>query len=230
MPCFGISQEVAAMLAIQRLSALVLVLGVSTACGTRPTAQIDAAHGARDRAAGANAAQYAPDSQQAADQAHAALAAELAAQDARWFKSYDRARELAARARWASEKAADDAAAARARVDADEAAGRAAVEHARRVAATTPVRVGGAIRKPAKITDVTPLYPPIAKSARVGGTVQVELTVGRDGRVEHARVVKSVPLLDQAALDAVKQWTYRPTKVRNVAVPVVMDVAITFEP
>ena len=65
------------------------------------------------------------------------------------------------------------------------------------------------------------MYPAVAKSARVGGTVQVELTIDPDGKVADARVVKSVPLLDQAALDAVKQWEYTPTRVKGVAVPVI---------
>jgi protein TonB len=64
----------------------------------------------------------------------------------------------------------------------------------------------------------------------VGGTVQVEATIAPDGKVSDARVVKSVPLLDQAALDAVKQWEYKPTMVKGVAVPVIVNVAINFKP
>ena len=59
---------------------------------------------------------------------------------------------------------------------------------------------------PIKIKDVAPVYPAIARSARVTGAVTVEATIGEDGKVADARVVKSVPLLDQAALDAVRQW------------------------
>ena len=189
----------------------------------RPTADIDAARAARDKALASNAVRYAPESLAASESAQTALDAELAAQDARWVKSYDRAGELAASARAASDKAVADATAGMARADA---AAKAAAAKAkadaemRATLATTAVRVGGAIRNPTKIKDVTPEYPSVAKSARIGGTVQVQLTVGPDGKVADAKVVKSVPVLDQAALDAVKQWEYTPTLVKNVAVPV----------
>jgi hypothetical protein len=109
------------MLATGRLSVVVLALAVAAACGTRPTTEIDAAKAALGRAS-ASAAQYAPESLKAARDADAALDAELAAQDARWIKSYDRANELATSARLASEKAITDAAAGKARADAAAAA------------------------------------------------------------------------------------------------------------
>jgi len=216
-----------------KLSSIVLVLTVTAACGSQPTAEIDAARAARDKASAANASRYAPESLAAAESAQAALDAELAAQDAKWMKSYDRARELATTARSASEKAAVDAVAGKERADA---AARAAEVRAKNEAearaklATTAVRVGGPIRNPTKIKDVKPEYPAVAKSARIGGTVQVQLTVAPDGKVADARVVKSVPVLDQAALDAVKQWEYTPTRVKGVEVPVILNVAINFQP
>ena len=221
------------MLAMRRLSVILLVLTFAAACGTRPTTEIDAAKAALDRAS-ASAAQYAPESLKAAQDANADLDAELAAQDARWIKSYDRARELATSARLASEKAITDAAAGKARAEAAAAAAAAAKVKAdtgaRAKLATRAVRVGGAIRNPTKTKNVLPVYPVVAKSARVGGTVIVEATVGPDGKIADARVVKSVPLLDQAALDAVRQWEYAPTRVRGVAVPVIINVAINFQP
>jgi TonB family protein len=222
------------MLAMGRLSVILLVLTFVTACGTRPTTEIDAAKAALDRAS-ASAAQYAPESLKAAQDANAALDAELAAQDAKWIKSYDRANELATSARLASEKAISDATAGKARADAAAAAAAAAAKAkaetgARAKAATRAVRVGGAIRNPTKTKNVPPVYPAVAKTARVGGTVIVEATIGPDGKVADARVVKSVPLLDQAALDAVRQWEYAPTRVRGVAVPVIITVAINFQP
>jgi periplasmic protein TonB len=90
--------------------------------------------------------------------------------------------------------------------------------------------VGGAIRNPTKTKNVLPVYPAVAKSARIGGTVLVEATIGPDGKVADARIVRSVPLLDQAALDAVRRWEYEPTRVRGVAVPVIITVAINFQP
>jgi TonB family protein len=220
------------MLAMGRLSAILLALAFAAACSTRPTAEIDAAKAALDQAS-ASAGQYAAGSLKAAQDAHAALDAELAAQDAKWVKSYDRARELAASARLASEKASADAAAGKARAEAAAAAAAAKAKanaEMRAKLATTAVRVGGAVRSPAKLKDVPPVYPAMAKSARIGGTVHIEATIGPDGKVADAKVVKSAPLLDQAALDAVTQWEYAPTRVKGVAVPVIITVAINFQP
>lgn len=212
-----------------KLPVMILALAVTAAaCGTRPTADLDAAKAAFDKAA-ASAGRYAAESLKTAQEAQAALDTELAVQEAKWFKSYDRARTLATEATAASEKAIADADAGMARAEAAAAKAKAAAD-ARATLMSTAVRVGGAIRNPVKTKDVAPEYPAIAKSARVGGTVQVEATIGPDGKVADARVVKSVPLLDQAALDAVKQWEYKPTMVKGVPVPVVITVAINFQP
>src|SRR5262245_15857932 len=96
------------MVVIDRLSALLLVLAFTSACGPRPTPEIDAAKAALDKAS-LTAAQYAAESLKLAQDANTTLDAELATQDARWIKSYDRARELAASLRVASEKAIADA-------------------------------------------------------------------------------------------------------------------------
>jgi protein TonB len=90
------------------------------------------------------------------------------------------------------------------------------------------VRVGGNIKPPMKIKDVPPTYPPIAQSARVQGIVIIEATIGPSGQVQEARVLRSIPLLDQAALDAVKQWQYTPTLLNGVPVPVIMTVTVNF--
>ena len=65
-----------------------------------------------------------------------------------------------------------------------------------------------AAASPKKITHVDPIYPELARQARVQGIVMVQITLGSDGRVSQARVIRSVPMLDQAALDAVRQWQY----------------------
>jgi len=91
-----------------------------------------------------------------------------------------------------------------------------------------PVRVGGNIKPPTKIRDVKPVYPAIAQSARVQGVVIIEATIGPNGRVQDARVLRSIPLLDQAALDAVKQWEFTPTLLNGVPVPVIMTVTVNF--
>jgi protein TonB len=91
-----------------------------------------------------------------------------------------------------------------------------------------PLRVGGNIRPPAKTKDVRPAYPPEAQQARVQGVVIAEVTVGEDGRVIDARVVRSIPMLDQAALDAVRQWEFEPTLLNGRAVPIIMTVTVQF--
>jgi protein TonB len=93
---------------------------------------------------------------------------------------------------------------------------------------TQPVRVGGQIKQPTKTKHVNPQYPPIAQSARVQGVVIIEAVIGPNGKVQDARVLRSIPLLDQAALDAVKQWEFTPTLLNNVPVPVIMTVTVQF--
>ena len=90
------------------------------------------------------------------------------------------------------------------------------------------VRIGGDIKPPVKIKHVNPEYPPIAQSARVQGVVIVEATIGPDGLVTNTRILRSIPLLDLAALDAVRQWQFQPTLVQGVPVPVIMTVTVQF--
>jgi periplasmic protein TonB len=92
-----------------------------------------------------------------------------------------------------------------------------------------PIRVGGKIKPPTKIKDVKPVYPDMAQSARVSGAVIVEATIGEDGKVIDAKILRSVPMLDKAALDAVRQWEYTPTLLNGVPVPVVLTVTVTFK-
>lgn len=91
------------------------------------------------------------------------------------------------------------------------------------------VRPGGEIRAPAKVFDVAPVYPALARQARVQGVVIIEATIGIDGHVEQARVLRSIPLLDDAALTAVRQWRYTPTLLNGTPVPLVMTVTVNFE-
>jgi protein TonB len=86
----------------------------------------------------------------------------------------------------------------------------------------------GIVKAPTKIHDASPTYPAIAVVARKEGTVILEAMISVDGRVEQLRVLRSEPLLDQAAIDAVTQWEYLPTMHNGVPVPVVMTVTVTF--
>lgn len=96
------------------------------------------------------------------------------------------------------------------------------------IAQGAPMRVGGNIAPPTKLVDVPPAYPPIAQSARVQGVVIVEATIDSGGNVIAASILRSIPLLDQAALAAVYQWKYTPTLFNGVAVPVIMTVTVNF--
>ena len=94
--------------------------------------------------------------------------------------------------------------------------------------APAPVRVGGNIKTPVKTRHVDPVYPADAALAGVQGQVVIEATIDPSGRVGNACVLRSIPLLDQAALDAVRQWEYTPTLLNGVAVPVILTVTVSF--
>jgi protein TonB len=91
-----------------------------------------------------------------------------------------------------------------------------------------PVRLHSGMAPPQKIVDMAPTYPALAQNARVEGVVILETVIDAQGRVESARVLRSVPLLDQAALDAVRQWRFTPARLNGEAVPVVMTVTVNF--
>jgi TonB family protein len=90
------------------------------------------------------------------------------------------------------------------------------------------VRVGGDIEPPIKVGDVRPIYPAAAREAGVQGLVIMEIRVATDGSVVDATVVQSIPMLDDAALQAVRQWRYQPTLLNGEPVEVIMTVTINF--
>jgi protein TonB len=91
-----------------------------------------------------------------------------------------------------------------------------------------PIRPGGDIKRPVKTKDVPPQYPQIAVISRTEGVVIIEATIGVDGKVEEARVLRSIPLLDAAAIAAVSQWEFTPTLLNDVPVPIIMTVTVNF--
>jgi len=95
-------------------------------------------------------------------------------------------------------------------------------------APTAPVPAHLLVRAPVKIHDVAPSYPEMARAAHVQGVVIVEAIIGPTGDVVEARTLRSVALLDEAALAAVRQWKYTPTLLRGVPVPVIMTVTVRF--
>ena len=96
-----------------------------------------------------------------------------------------------------------------------------------------PVRAGAgeAVPSPNAIRRVEAQYPPEARSARAQGTVTVEAVIGTDGRVTDARVMQSVhPLLDEAAVAAVRQWQFQPSMLDGRPISVLHSVPVTFTP
>lgn len=98
------------------------------------------------------------------------------------------------------------------------------------MAQQSPVRVGGNVKAPERVRYVAPEYPEVAKQAHVAGIVIAELTVSPEGDVTDAHILRSIALLDQAALDAVKQWKYTPTTLNGVPVPIIITVTVNFTP
>jgi protein TonB len=78
------------------------------------------------------------------------------------------------------------------------------------------------------IQKTQPIYPPIAKAARVQGTVILQATISKAGTIENLRVVSGPAMLQQAALDAVKTWRYRPYLLNNDPVEVETTVNVIF--
>jgi protein TonB len=95
--------------------------------------------------------------------------------------------------------------------------------------APPPVRVGGDVREPRRLKAVPPVYPDAAVEARIEGVVILECLISPQGRVSEINVLRSVPLLEESAVDAVRQWIYTPTLMDGVPVPVLMTVTVRFD-
>jgi protein TonB len=90
------------------------------------------------------------------------------------------------------------------------------------------VRVGGNVQQANLIRQIKPPYPPLARQARIQGQVVLEAIISKQGSVENLRVISGHPLLIQSALDAVKQWKYKPTLLNGEPVEVVTTVTVNF--
>jgi len=93
---------------------------------------------------------------------------------------------------------------------------------------SSPYRLGGDIKPPVRTMYVAPPYPDLAKIARVQGLVVIECTIDPSGRVVDPRVIAGHPLLQNAALDAVRQWRYTATRLNGVPIAVLMTVTVNF--
>jgi protein TonB len=85
------------------------------------------------------------------------------------------------------------------------------------------------MQAPALVRRVDPVYPEIARQARIEGVVIIEAETDIFGRVRNARILRSIPLLDQAALDAVRQWVYEPMLINGRPRGVLFTVTVTFK-
>ena len=104
----------------------------------------------------------------------------------------------------------------------------AALGGANATAATQRLKVGGQVKAPTLVVKVNPIYPKDAQDARIQGVVILEIVIGEDGSVIETKVLRSIPELDQAAIDAVVQWEYEPTLLNGEPVEVEMNVTINF--
>jgi len=91
-----------------------------------------------------------------------------------------------------------------------------------------PIRLHSGMEPPRKTVNVAPRYPTTAQAAHVEGVVVLDAVIDTTGRVTDVRVIHSVRLLDQAAIDAVRQWRFTPTLLNGEAVPILLTVSVRF--
>lgn len=90
------------------------------------------------------------------------------------------------------------------------------------------IRLGGQVQQAKLINRVQPVYPPLAKQARIQGNVVLHAIIAKDGSIQELQVLSGHPLLVQAALDAVRQWRYQPTLLNGDPVEVDTTVTVVF--
>jgi len=98
----------------------------------------------------------------------------------------------------------------------------------KKAAAPTRIRVGGNVQAANLIRKVQPVYPPLAKQARIQGTVRFTAIIGKDGTIQNLQLVTGHPLLVEAARSAVSQWQYKPTLLNGEPVEVVTQIDVNF--
>ncbi len=90
------------------------------------------------------------------------------------------------------------------------------------------IRVGGNVQQARLIKQPKPLYPPLARQARIQGTVRFTAIIGKDGTIQNLQLISGHPLLVQSAQDAVRQWVYQPTLLNGESVEVVTQIDVNF--
>ena len=96
--------------------------------------------------------------------------------------------------------------------------------------AATPkrIRVGGQVESAKLIFQPKPEYPPLAKMARIQGTVRLEALISKDGSIANLKAISGHPLLLKSALEAVQRWRYQPTLLNGEPVEVVTEIDVNF--
>jgi TonB family protein len=95
--------------------------------------------------------------------------------------------------------------------------------------APEPLRIGGRIAQPKQIYRAEPLYPAVAKSARVQGVVEIEGVISEEGRIEHIKVVNGHPLLNDAAVECVRKWKYEPGRLNGQIIEMPIKILVRFQ-
>ncbi len=91
-----------------------------------------------------------------------------------------------------------------------------------------PVHVSQGVQAAKLVRQVKPSYPPLARQARIAGSVRLVAIIGRDGSIQNLQVASGHPLLTPAAVDAVKQWLYQPTLLNGQPVEVITQIDVNF--
>jgi protein TonB len=90
------------------------------------------------------------------------------------------------------------------------------------------LRTSTGVQQALLIYQLKPLYPPLAKAARISGTVRLAAVIARDGAIQHLQLISGPPLLTGAALDAVQKWRYKPTLLSGEPVEVITEIDVNF--
>lgn len=94
--------------------------------------------------------------------------------------------------------------------------------------ASGPLRVSQGVAQGFLVHEVKPVYPPLARQARIQGAVMLQAIIGKDGRIEKLRLSSGHPMLAPAAIEAVKQWRYRPYTLNGEPVEVETEITVNF--
>jgi len=97
-----------------------------------------------------------------------------------------------------------------------------------KAAAPTRIKIGGAVQQAKLVRQPHPVYPPLAKQARISGVVRLSAVISKDGTIQKLEVISGHPLLVPSALEAVKQWVYQPTLLNGEPVEVITQIDVNF--